>query len=74
MGSRIGIGIGIGIETGSSLKMPRILVNVLHLTDVSLFHPVTIFIFYFLFLSPPDRSSSADNWRRKPSAHKVKDA
>lgn len=47
MGS--GIVIGIGIETGSSLKMSRILVNVLHLTDVSLFHPVTILFFIFYF-------------------------
>ena len=45
---RIGIGIGIGIETGSSLKMSRILVNVVHLTDVSLFRPVTIFFFIFI--------------------------
>ena len=47
MGS--GIVIGIGIETGSSLKMSRILVNVLHLTDVSLFHPVTFLFFIFYF-------------------------
>ena len=80
MGSGIGIGfgIGIGIETGTRISIetrssPRtscILVNVPHLTDVYLFRLVTI----FFFESWPDHPNSADNWCRKLSVHKVKDA
>ena len=51
IGIRIGIGIGIetgtriSIETRSSLRTSRILVNVPYLTDVYLFRLVTFFFF-----------------------------
>jgi hypothetical protein len=73
MGSGIGIGIGIetgtriSIETRSSLRTSRILVNVPHLTDVYLFRLVTNY--YFL-----NRSQIIHNWCRKLSVHKIKDA